>query len=306
MRRFLGILLVWLPACALAQQPAVLERAPLNVGFTVSSFRGVNPADAKGAFMVFAQTVGRQRGYELDTSISLLDDPAALETAINKKQFHLVVADAWESLGMNITAEMEPAFVHEVQGVAVRELLLLTRQGSELSTLADLRGKEIAVLNGESNSVASAWIESLLLEQGLGTADTFFGRVETTAKPSATILPVFFGKKAACVADRLSFETMMEMNPQVGRQLVTVATSPPFAESITFLTRHGYSAEQLRRDMFIALEELHLEPAGRQILTLFKVEKLTPFTEEHLLNLRALRTRLAQLRNEPKAKASAP
>jgi phosphonate transport system substrate-binding protein len=228
-----------------------------------------------------------------------------LQAEVRTNGLNLVIMDAWESLDLDIETEMEPAFVHENQGAVYREYLLFVRQGSGIQALADLRGQEIAVLNGTSNSVARAWLESLLLEKNLGSASAFFRRVETPAKPSAALLPVFFGNKPACIVDRLSYATMVEMNPQVERQLVPLAVSEPLLESITYLTRHGYASDRARRDMFLALQELHMEPDGRQILTLFKVDKLVPYKEEYRDSLRRLRARLAESQPAPGGSESA-
>jgi phosphonate transport system substrate-binding protein len=119
------------------------------------------------------------------------------------------------------------------------------------------------------------------------------------------VLPVFFGVKPACIVDRLAFETMMEMNPQVGSQLVKVVVSEPYLDSITFMTRHGYVSERARRDLINALAELHQEPAGRQILTLFKVDQLVPFKEEYMKSVKDLRTKQARLKESQISQRSA-
>lgn len=56
-------------------------------------------------------------------------------------------------------------------------------------------------------------------------------------------------------------------------------------------------AEAHKEDTVRALAELHVEPAGRQILTLFKVAKLVPFQEQHMDTVRKLRGSYDQLRD---------
>lgn len=284
-----------LAAGAVLAQSNPLERAPLHVGFTRSSFRNVNPNDAEAAFRVFSQTVGRQQGYLLDTSTRLFESAADCEAEVKRGGLTLVVTDALEYLGMDIP-DMEPVFVHYEQGMVLKDYLLLTRRGSGLNTLADLRGKDITVLSSKSGNVSVTWLEVLLLENGLGTPAAFFKKVDVVTKPSTTVLPVFFGGKAACVVDRLGLGIMAEMNPQVGSNLVPIAVSEPFLDSLTCITRTGYSSGRGREDFQRSLRDLHLEPAGRQILTLFKVDRLVPFKEEYLEGVKNLRARAARLK----------
>ena len=50
-----------------------------------------------------------------------------------------------------------------------------------------------------------------------------------------------------------------------------------------------------------SLAELHLEPAGQQILTLFKISKLVSFEEWHFETVKKLRAQQEQLSKEAKS-----
>jgi len=173
-------------------------------------------------------------------------------------------------------------------------------------TLADLRGKDIVVLSSKSGNVSLVWLKVLLFENGLGPPETFVKTVETGTKPSATILPVFFGNKAACLVDRLSFKTMIELNPQVGATLAPIAVSDLYLDSVTCISRVGYPSDRAREDFRRQLRELHLKPAGRQILTMFKVDRLVPFKEEYLDGVRRLLAKSDQVKISDPAQAPGP
>ena len=300
MKTRLGLLMVLIPLGVQAQ-PAALERAPLRAGFTSAAFNNVNVADAQAAFLVFAQTVGQRYGYDLDTETRVYPDAVAMQADIRSGWLMLAVVEGWQSLDLDIETEMEPAFIHDNGGEVLQEFVLYVRRGSGLNALADLRGRKILVHNGASNSLSGRWLEALLREHQLGPAEAFFTRVEPVAKPSAAVLPVFFGNEPACVVNRRSFAAITEMNPQVAQHLVPLAVSESLPVSITYLARQGYTSDHARRDMLQALAELHLEPDGRQILTLFKVDRLVPFQEEYRDSLRRLQARLAESRPGPAA-----
>jgi phosphonate transport system substrate-binding protein len=269
-------------------QEAGPQHLSLHVAYTRSSFHNVNPSDAAAAFRIFAQTAARKRGYESDIDVQLFDSPAACEAEIKKGTINLAILDAWDYLGMDIQPVMEPVFVHLEQGVILKDYLLLTRRGSGLTVLADLRGKDLMMLEGKGGNLSRAWLDSLLLAQHLETKEAFFRKLEPVAKPSAAVLPVFFGTKSACLVDRAAFQIMSELNPQVGSNLLVLAVSDPYLESITCIGRSGWPSERARQDLIQAMAEFHLEPNGRQILELFKVDQLVPFKDEYLNTARKL------------------
>ena len=273
----------------IAAQEVGLQPITLHVGFTRASFRIVNASDATAAFRVFAQTAGRKRGYALDTDAQVFDNSAACEAEIKKGAINMAILDSWDFLGMDIHQVMEPVFVSKEQGSFFKEYLLLVHRDSGLTRLADLRGKELMVLEGKGGSLSRAWLDSLLLEQHLGAKETFFSKLEPTFKSSSAVLPVFFGAKPVCMVDRSGFQVMSELNPQVGSNLVILAVSEPYVATITCLSKSGWNSARARQDVIDAIAELHLEPNGRQVLTMFKLEQVVPFKEEYLDSARKLR-----------------
>ena len=93
---------------------------------------------------------------------------------------------------------------------------------------------------------------------------------------------------------------MQELNPQVGRMLQVRLASEPFVESMICFSGPRWAAKTYRQDMYRSLAELHLEPAGRQILTIFRSTQFVPFKESHLEAVKQLRTRHDQLQKELK------
>ena len=244
---------------------------------------------ATAAFRIFAQTVARKRGYQLDTEARLFESPAACEAEIKKGTINMAILDTWDYLDMNPQSVMEPVFVHREQDSIFKDYLLLTRRGSGLTALADLRGKELTVLEGKGGNLSRAWLDSLLWTDRLGSKETFFSKLDPVVKPAAAVLPVFFGTKPACLVDRAALQIMSELNPQVGSNLVILAVSEPYLESIICLSTSGWASDKARQDAILAIAELHIEANGRQILQLFKLNQMLPFKNEYLDSARKLR-----------------
>jgi ABC-type phosphate/phosphonate transport system substrate-binding protein len=292
----LGLLLalaVFHPALA-----AELRPIDLRVGFTKSCFLGVNRNDAEASFKAFLATVGRQREYDVHSAVRIFEDTPSFEAAINRREIHLAIVDSWQYVSMDIQKAMDPYFVPVAKDNVGRNYMVLTRQGSGLNTMEDLRGKEIAQLEMGSATMGQPWLETLLMMNGLGVLERFFGKIDVVGKPSSAVLPVFFGKKHACLVDKVGLDIMTELNPQLGSKLQAIATSEPYADNVLCLSKDGWTSETYKQDTIRALAELHLEPAGQQILTLFKVAKLAPFQDQHLNTVKKLRMMYEKLRKE--------
>jgi phosphonate transport system substrate-binding protein len=151
-------------------------------------------------------------------------------------------------------------------------LLLLKRTG-DLRQLGDLRGRRLFTLKAPKMCVAQPWLSTLLDEGHLGSPEAFFGSVTSDTKVSRVVLPVFFGQADACLTSKHGFETMCELNPQVAKDLVAIATSPWMVVSF-YAFRKDYHNPS--RQKFIRLHSTLLSsPAGRQLATLFQFDQLT-------------------------------
>lgn len=271
-----------------------LPKTRLSVGFCSSSFANVHRNDAENAFKVFTRTVGRARGFDMQVETHVYDDPKLFESAIRNQELNLVSVDAWQFLAMNVRDCIEPLFAAQKQGAVLEEYLLLARRDSGIESLSDLAEKEITVLHAGNTRMAKPWLDTLVLSGGLGTSDSFFQTVKVTGKTSSAILPVFFRKKDACVIDRGGFEVMGALNPQIQMQLHPIAISPPYLDVLICVSHTGLAPGQ-RKALIQGLADLHVEPKGQQILTLFKIDRMVPFHESYLESARTLRKQYDRL-----------
>jgi ABC-type phosphate/phosphonate transport system substrate-binding protein len=160
------------------------------------------------------------------------------------------------------------------------ELLLLVRNDRGITRVGQLRNKSLRIESGQQGSIPIQWLDILLLGRGSSDSRGFFSAIIDHPKASQAILPVFFGQADACIASLNSFETLAELNPQLGRHLRILEKSPGFATGIITVRR---DVRNQRRDaMLEALLEMHTDPKGKQLLTLFRINRLVPFRGEHL------------------------
>jgi phosphonate transport system substrate-binding protein len=139
---------------------------------------------------------------------------------------------------------------------------------------------------GSNGRLALLWFTTLLLKRGLPESDNFFSDIKKVEKISQAVLPVFFMQADACIVRRAGFQTMVEMNPQVNKNLIVLQKSPVFQESL-FCVRKDYD-DKSKKIILDVVETLHLDPKGSQMLLLFRKNRVLPFKPEYIESVEAL------------------
>ena len=271
-----------------------LKSFQVQVGLQNTAFLNVNRSDAEASFKAFTTMAGQRHGYTLDIKIQVFDNAHTFAPVVTNQVIHILVIDVWDYLEINLGDNIEPRFVFARSGGPGEKYLLMTRQDSNFKSLSDLCGKEAVLVRSTNAKMGPKWLESLTREAQLGMPGDFFGKLELVEKPSLAALPVFFGKKQACIITRAGFEVMKELNPQVGRELAPLMVSDELIETIVCINRRDWPTPEGREELLRAIEELQQDPAGQQILRLFKAERALPFRPEHLETMRKLKATLSR------------
>ena len=278
--------------------PGAYQPLPLHAAIMRSSLSGVNETDAMAALNVFVRRMGEKRGYALTPHIHVLDNAAALADYLRAHPdtpIDLAILDSWDYLAFAPIANLPPAFATVEQDAVLEEYLVLVRKDSGLAGLADLAGKRVLVLRSSNANTVGHWFRTEIRALGRGAPEDFLGQLEVRHQLSQTVLPVFFGKADACVVDREGFATMSELNPQIAETLQVLVASEPFLDTLACVRLDGWEEADQRQKMLDAMLEMPDDPAGRQILTLFKFNGMAPFEDRYLDSMRALRQRAAEL-----------
>ena len=231
-------------------------------------------------------------------SVLAYDDTAAFAAAFREGRLHLATLDTWQFLELEREPNLRPYFVAAANGQVGRKYLVVVRKGKGIRTPADLRGLSVLCLESIRNNVCRSWLETVLPDDPASPASAFFDTFEIVAKPTTAVLPVFFGQKPACIVDETGFNLMKELNPQVGLELEVIATSPRFTDTVICLGEQPWTGPpEAKADTVRAMTDLAADAAGRQVLALFKISGLVPFSEEQIATVRAL----WRLRHQPPA-----
>jgi hypothetical protein len=244
----------------------------VRLAFSSKMFTEVKVEDARAAMKVWMMTVARERRIPLDPEPKVYE---SLEEMLRGSQgspvegFGVTAEECWR---LSKEVKLDRLAVGVCNGQITEEYVILVHRDSAIGGLADLRGRSLIILLNPRMSLATVWFDTLLLQKGWNPTAAFCGRVTHASKLSQVVLPVFFRKSDACVVTRRGFETMSELNPQVGKQLRVLAVSPELVPT-AFAFRSDY-ASPFREQMLVEMGRLPDSPAGQQILTLLQTDRI--------------------------------
>jgi phosphonate transport system substrate-binding protein len=281
--RALAAALFWLNAAGYGTQaptpaPAqtqALKTARLYVIASQTLFGALNKDDATATLGIWIAQVCLLEGLHCETRVNFAS-LAEIRRRIRERSVDVLLLDTPEYLLLARERLVEAVATGSNRGkLAAYSYLLLTKDEVGAAQIAGLRGKRISVASRYRSNLGLMWLETLLAENKLDRAVSFFGSVDLGNRAAACVLPLFFGKLDACVVDSGSWETITELNPQV-RRLKILARSEPLLEGLVAMPiqpQHPF-----KRDIVDAILKMHLTVAGEQLVTEFKVGPQIPVT----------------------------
>jgi ABC-type phosphate/phosphonate transport system substrate-binding protein len=242
------------------------EKLTFRVATSAAMLGDVNENDARAALRSWADVVSGIVGMNIDYERHFLSTPEQLRDLMRQR--------AIDAVGCTVVDYLPFAEYVDPSGILVdangrgQEYILLVHRDSRYQKVADLRGRPLTFYRHQYTCLALDWLETLLNASNLEPAERFFAEIKPNLKLSRTVLPVFFRQSDACVVTRDSFNTMVELNPQLGRTLRVIAASPLYTTALFCFHRDCVPAVKVR--FRSALVNLAQSPTGKQLLALFQ------------------------------------
>jgi phosphonate transport system substrate-binding protein len=245
---------------------------PFHAGFSAAMLRQFNENDARAAIKVWVDALVKEGTFQADSTAKVYDNAAALVTALQSNEVDGVTLTVTDLFEIKDKVKFD-RFIFDVNdGSYLDEYVILVHQDSDITRIEDLQDRTLNVLLHPRMCLAVPWLDTLLMERGLKPSQTSCSQVTEKTKLTQAILPVFFRQTDACLVTRKGFKTMSELNPQVGRRLRVLASSPEMVTTGFFL-RAGFSKAD--QDKFVdKIVRIHATLAGQQVLTVFQTERL--------------------------------
>ncbi|MRR55235.1 MAG: hypothetical protein EG822_12130 [Deltaproteobacteria bacterium] len=271
----------------------------LQVGFSARVFPDVDQRDAQVAMELWTRELARGMGAKTTAKTKIYKNPADLLAAVKRGDLTVFTLPAIEYLQIKGRAPITPIIVAASNAGTSRQYALIVKRSSGIRSISDLRDKTLVLPSLTKYEASHIWLHVLLMKETKRDSTAFFRHVYESSAASKSILKVFFNQVDAAIVSRGALETSKVLNPQIGRDLVVIAESKTLHGDITCVP--SMIGEKLKNAITNSALHLHETTTGKQIFTLFQIDKVIPFNDANLAGLEELlRERDSLLSKEPK------
>jgi len=253
----------------------------LTLGFSAKFLNDVSRADAQVALELWIKEMSKGIRFKTLPKPVIYDTVQEMKNAVRNKEVDFIALNTLDYLNIRDTAPLEPVFVGDKgKELGGDQLVIVARHDQGISNVSQLKGKKLIMHAGVLLDSAHLWLRSVLAKTNLPEKESFFGSIQEMSKVTQSLLPVFFKQADAAVLTRNSFETMAELNPQIGKDMTVLLSSEKLLHGL-FCFRKDLNADIKAMVLNNALN-LKDTQAGRQVFMLFQIKTITPFKPTHL------------------------
>jgi ABC-type phosphate/phosphonate transport system substrate-binding protein len=256
----------------------------VSVAFSQATFPDVTMQDVRAALAIWGEEITRNIKDIDSFSTNIYPTPEALIEAMRSGSVDLAILPTLDYFKVEVLLNADLGLVSKSGPGGSQRYLLMVRAdlpAEQIRTLKNLRFCHV-----KNDSVGLLFLNHALLLQGLPEMDRFFGSIETKSKGSQALGTVYFGGAEVCLVTEEAYQTTVAMNPQIGRKVRILLTSPQLMGSVA-VYRKGYPAH-MRQLILQGVNELKNYPRGAQILSMFQATELRQATEADLAETRRM------------------
>jgi hypothetical protein len=287
----IGLMMLAASNAAVARSEAP-EKVPIYLSNLQSIYSGLSAKDAMLAFQVLMTKVmgAKYPDFEILMDFSESIDEAVV--AIENDRCDIMTLSSLDFFRMRPKINLEPMTIISKGDHPTEPYLFLIPVDASLDTIIRKIDRRLIVEQSGGGDVAKVWLSTLLIERGLSPTENFFATIRP-AKPSRTVLPLFFGQADACVVSESTFKIMVELNPQVEKKIRILERSPGFVNLLVCATQN--LAPEHRQWVLDELATLNDSPEGQQALTIMQMKRFFLSEPDYLKATEALYERHRQL-----------
>jgi ABC-type phosphate/phosphonate transport system substrate-binding protein len=264
----------------------------VRIGGLSQQFFNTDRKDATiAAELFFKELIGRV-GYK--SEFVVLQSHTQLLAAMRENKLDTVFSNPIDYLDMDL--QVNPDFRYTLRfgsfGVGPEQrIYLLTQTKDEITQISQLRGKRLAITEGDLLGIT--YLEVFLAKAGQPGPETFFSTIEFTTSNAAAVLDLFFNKADLAVTTDVTYALANELNPQLQDSIEILDISDPYIPFVIGVNKQAPPSRLTAIDDIL----LHIkeEPKLSHILSLFGATDVVKIRSEQLDSLRMLKSQHEQL-----------
>lgn len=263
-------------------EPVVGKGEVTRLAYPLALFANVDIDDAQAAVDVWIDALATEWGLPYGIEATVFEDTAELAMALAAGELDVVALFPLDYLQVRDQVGVKPVLSPAYGGEMVYRSVVLVRRDRGVAAWAGLAGGELIIARASRGELGRLWMDVELMRQELGESEMFFRRIKEVDKTSQAVLPVFLGNADACLVPQEQFATMVELNPQLGRELVALAVSPAVGFGVVCLRPDFDPARWAELESYLL--QLHNQALGRQIFDVFHYGRLVLFDPAYIEN----------------------
>lgn len=248
----------------------------------LNTLNGVNIDDARVAIEMNLnrQAVSIRQGTK--PKLDIIPDLATAAERIRQKKLHGLAISGIDFILLRELVPTKPLYVASaLPDSPVEYYFIVTQKAVGLDQLA-ARGQRRLMVESQSQwDIGRIWLETVLHQKKLPKSNVFFTAIKPADKPARLVLPVFFNQAEACLVLQSAYNTMVELNPQIGKRLHVIFRSPGFVQSLVSIV--DYLHPDFVAQVEKSLQNMHNTDDGRQLMMIFRHRRYFPFKSEYLI-----------------------
>jgi hypothetical protein len=254
---------------------------------------GVNPKDAQVAVEMDLLRYYKTQLPDISIDFEFMKDRKRALRLLQEQKLHGISLSGIDFLFMQGKAPIQPLFVTSKNNHPTESYVLVTPVQTTLESLSKSPQRRLITENIGDQSIGLIWLDTVLWGHGYHDCTKFFTAIRHADKPARMVLPVFFRQAEACLVPESAFDTMVELNPQIGKRLKVLLRSPGFVRTVNCLL------DNLHPDFFSIMREnaLHMNDTveGRQLAMIFQIKGSFPYDPKYLVETKRVYERYQQM-----------
>lgn len=273
------------------QSNNTLKKQVVRLGALSNIIDGVDIKDAEAAFKIwtdsFLKRLRNKKIYDFDFEGEIYSDLKTLKADIDNRSINFFNVSTVEYFSLIDRAKFIPFLSgtnHSPENFDI--YLLITNNTNNINELKDLKNITVSVPKSIEHSIGDYWLRTVLRED-LGK-DKFksLSFLTSKQKDSEAMLSVFFGKTDYVLITESSFDLGCELNPTLKSKIKILKRSGNLLNGV-FAYRVGTDPTTVKSIADVAID-IHKDVEGKQILNLFKIQKIIRVSEKDIIESEAI------------------
>lgn len=248
-----------------------------RMGLMVYAFDEVNFSDGNAALQMWMESTKKsllKKGVKkVDVVYRSYEDLSKLEEDVTNNHIDLFSVKSIDFFRMKRVNEYIPFFAGTRSVKSKFEnFIIVTNKKSGYKNLSDIVSGEITTAKTVYEELSTIWAEVAIKEASGNKLKKAINFESTIISESNLLLGVFFGKYKCAVVSQSVYDVVCELNPRVKSDIIILATSGNLINN--FFARKKDIPSSTIEILDLYATDLHEDGDGRQILSLFKVNRV--------------------------------